>query len=167
MRPAARRKTFLDRKTVDLPLDVEDHINLLHRFERERRKDRQLAARLGGDIGEHKELAPRVGPAGSFDNRPRRTISRIEPVESCISVGLENSRIAGQMTLGMIASPIARIKEHCRRRIAASKGPIIANVGPKPSRYGLAFGQHGHRRVVAVHPIACEYMRTNQIIERP
>src|SRR4029077_16835847 len=83
---AARRKTFLDRKTVDLTLDVEDHINLLHRFERERRKDRQLAARLGGDGVWHKELAPRVGPAGSFDNRPRRTISRIEPVESRISV---------------------------------------------------------------------------------
>jgi hypothetical protein len=141
--------------------------SLLHRFERERRKDRQLAARLGGDIGEHKELAPRVGPAGSFDNRPRRTISRMEPVESGISVGLENPRMASQMTLGMIASPIASIKEHRRRRIAASKGPIIANVGPKPSRHGLALGQHGHRRVVAVHPIAGEHMHMNQIMERP
>jgi hypothetical protein len=37
--------TFLDRKTVDLALDV-DHIDLLHRFERERRKDRQLDASI-------------------------------------------------------------------------------------------------------------------------
>src|SRR5438067_1163297 len=53
-------EAFLDRTAVDLALDVEDRINLLHRFEREWRNDGQLAACLCGDIGEHKELAPRV-----------------------------------------------------------------------------------------------------------
>jgi hypothetical protein len=47
-----------------------------------------------------------------------------------------------------------------------TEGPIIANVGPKPSCHGLAFGQHGDRRVVAVHPIASEHMRANEIVER-
>ena len=60
---------------VDLALDIEDRVDALDRFERQRRDDRQLAARLGGDIGEHEELAPAMRPAGGLDDRSRTTVS--------------------------------------------------------------------------------------------
>jgi hypothetical protein len=43
--------------------DGEERIDARHRFQRQRRHGRQLAARLGGDIGEHEELAPGMRPA--------------------------------------------------------------------------------------------------------
>src|SRR4051794_37191553 len=57
-------------KAVDLPLDREDRVHAADRFERERGNGRQLAAGLGGDVGQHEELAPGMTPARRFDERP-------------------------------------------------------------------------------------------------
>jgi hypothetical protein len=81
-------------------------------------------------IGEREELAPAMRPAGSFGDRPGRTLRRIELVEPRIGIGLENARIAIKMTLGMLAGAVARIEEHGRRRITAAKRPIVAHVDP-------------------------------------
>jgi hypothetical protein len=55
-----RRETRVDGAAVDLALDVEHCVDGLDRLDRERRKSRQLAARLGGDVGELEELASAV-----------------------------------------------------------------------------------------------------------
>ena len=57
---------------VDLALGIEDRIDALDRFERQRGNHGELAARLGGDIGEHEELAPAMRPAGGFLIGPGR-----------------------------------------------------------------------------------------------
>ena len=49
----------------DLRLDREDRIDATHRFERERRPTAL------GDIGEDKEFASAMRPAGRLGNRPR------------------------------------------------------------------------------------------------
>jgi hypothetical protein len=73
-------KTFIGGLAVDLALDIEDGVDVLERFERQRGDHGQLAARLGGDIGEHEELAPAMRPASSLHDGPERT--RLEPAAS-------------------------------------------------------------------------------------
>ena len=57
------------------------------------------------------------------------------------------------MALRMLASSVARIVEHRRRRCAATEGPIVAHIDPCPAGIGLALGQNRHRRVVAVQAL--------------
>src|SRR6266849_8831279 len=78
----------------------------LYRFERQRREHGQLAARLGGDIGEHEELAPAVRPAGGFGDGLRFAAGLVEPLEAGIGIGLQDSRIAGEMAPGMLTRAI-------------------------------------------------------------
>jgi hypothetical protein len=49
--------------SIDLALDGEDRVHAPDRLDGKRRDDRQLAARFGGDVGQHEELAPRMRPA--------------------------------------------------------------------------------------------------------
>jgi len=60
---AADRETLAGGEAVDLAFGVEDQVDALDRLEGERRDDGELAVRLGGDVGEHEELAPRMRPA--------------------------------------------------------------------------------------------------------
>jgi hypothetical protein len=48
---APHSEALVDGAAVDLALDVEDRVDALHRLEGERRNDRELATRLGGDVG--------------------------------------------------------------------------------------------------------------------
>jgi hypothetical protein len=153
---AASDEAFVSGKTVALALDGEDRINPRHRFERQGHDDRQLAARFGHDVGEHEEFAPRMRPAGSFGDRPRRTVEHIELVEACIGIGLKNPRLAGEIAFGVITGPVARIEKHRRRRSATSKWPIITNIDPGPPRSGLALGQYRHGDVVAMDAAAAK-----------
>jgi hypothetical protein len=69
------------------------------------------------------------------------------------------------MLLGMFTAAIGRVVEESRRPSLA-KGPIIANVGPKPASGGLPLGQHRHGRVVAMQPLGTEHVLTNELVER-
>jgi hypothetical protein len=61
---AANGKARVGRQTIDLALDTEDRVDALDRLEGERRNDGELAARLGGYVGQREELAPAMRPAG-------------------------------------------------------------------------------------------------------
>lgn len=61
----ATSQALIGRKPVDLPLDIEQAVDPFDGFERHRRDRRGVLSTLGvcGNVGEHEELAPRVGPA--------------------------------------------------------------------------------------------------------
>ena len=98
-----------------------------------------------------------MGPAGGLGDRPRTTVPRIEPVEAGIGIGLEDSCIAAQMTLGMLAGPIARIEEHRRGRITAPERLVVAHVEPAPAKAGV------HNRPLRVWYLAC----TGTVVSSP
>src|SRR5258705_12406113 len=127
---AANRKAFFSRAAIDLALDIEDRINALDGFERERCDGCKLAAGHGGDVGEHEEFASAVAPTGCFFDWSWPPVRRVKPVEARIGVSLQNARIAFEMTLRMFAGAVARIEEHRSRRSAACEWPIIADVSP-------------------------------------
>ena len=54
-------------------------------------------------------------PAGRLDERPRSSLSSIEPVESRISVRLQDAGIARKVTLWVFPRAVARVVEHGRR----------------------------------------------------
>jgi hypothetical protein len=162
----ANGQPFLGRLAVDLALDIEDCVDALHRFQRQRRDNGKFAARLGGDVGEHEELAPGMRPAGRLDEGRRSTASFVEPVEPGIRIGLENTCIPLQMPFGVITGPVAGIEEHCRRRIMTAKWSIITNIDPGASGRRLALGQYRHRGIVAVDSAGGEYVPADEVIER-
>jgi hypothetical protein len=54
----------------------------------------------------------------------------------------------------MLSSPVARVIEQGRRRIAAAKRPVIADIRPDPADHGLHFRQRRHRGVVGTDEVA-------------
>jgi hypothetical protein len=70
------------------------------------------------------------------------------------------------MPFGVITGPVARIEEHCRRRIMTAEWSIITNIDPGASGRRLALGQYRHRRVIAVHSAGGKYVRADELIER-
>jgi hypothetical protein len=89
----AYRQTLDDGAAVDLALDVEARIDALDCFEGERCDDGELATRLGGHVGEEEELASSVRPAAGLGDRPRLAASLVEPIETRVSIGLQNAGI--------------------------------------------------------------------------
>ena len=104
---AADREPLRGRQTIDLALDGEDRVDTFDRFDSQRRDRRQLAAGLGGDVGQDEELAPGVRPARRLDQGSRPAVSRVEPIEAGIGVRLQDPDIAIEVTFGMFARPIA------------------------------------------------------------
>ena len=98
----------LRRQAVDLALDGEQRIDALDRLDR----DRRLV-----DARQIEELAPRMRPAGRFDDRPRLAVGLIEPVEPRIGVRLHQAGVARQMLLGMLAAAVG-----ASRRTTAAGG---------------------------------------------
>ena len=164
---AANGQAFLGRQAVDLALDIEDRVDALHRFQRQRRDRRgSLPRALAVMSASTKNLRLPCAQHAASVIGPRLTACFIEPVEAGIGIGLENARIALQMALRVIAGPIARIEEHCRRRIMTAERAVIAHIDPGAPGRRLALGQYRHRRVVAVDAAAGENMRADEIIER-
>jgi hypothetical protein len=105
-------------------------------------------------------------PAGGLGDRTSLAGCLVEPVEAGIAIGLQDAAIAAQVTLGVLAGTVARVEEHCRRRIAATEWTIVAHVDPGPSGRGLPLGEHRHRGLVAMHALAGEHVCTDQIEQR-
>lgn len=122
-------------QAVDRALDIEQGIDALHGFDRQRIDQVgllavRLLARRRFDIGQLKHFAPAVAPAAGLQNRRRLTARRIEIAVTTKGIGLQNAAPAGEMRRGMFASAIAGIVEHWRRRIGAAERSVIAHIGP-------------------------------------
>ena len=89
-------------------------------------------------------------PTRRFPDRSRMAPSQIELVIPVIGVGLQDAGIARQMRLGMLAPAVARVVEHRRRWIGATKRPVVPDVDPAPSRVGLSLGQDWHRCIIGM-----------------
>jgi hypothetical protein len=109
---------------VDLALDREDRIDAAHSFRRQR---------CFAGIGNDKEVAPAVAPAGRLGDRSRSSPGIVEIAEAGIGVGLEDSVISGQMPGRMLAVAIARVIEDRRRRVRPAERAIVPNIG-RPGR---------------------------------
>jgi hypothetical protein len=59
--------------------------------------------------------------AGGLGDRPSLAAGIVEPVKAGIAIGLQDAAIAVQVTLGVLAGAVARVEEHCRRRIVTTE----------------------------------------------
>lgn len=76
---------------------------------------------MGGDIGEHEELAPCMAPAERLRHRSGLPVGQIKPVVAGIGIGLQNTGELPQVPLGMIARTVARAitRDDVRVKLAA------------------------------------------------
>ena len=111
---------------VDHALVGEDRIDLANRLYSERCGWRLAGS---GEVGELEEFPPGMGPAEGFTDGPAGACRRVEAGEAAVGIGLEDSGIAGQVPLGMLAAAVARIVEEDGRR-ALGEGPVVADIGP-------------------------------------
>jgi hypothetical protein len=65
-----------------------------------------------------------------------------------------------------LTAAVSRIEKHGGRRIVATKGPVIPDIGPQPPGHGLVFGEHRHSRIVTVDPVGGHDMTADQVDKR-
>jgi hypothetical protein len=102
------------------------------------------------------ELAADVGPASGLGDPP----AFIQAVEAGVAIGMQDSGEASQVGDGTFAAAIGRVAEQRGRRSVASKGALVADVGPQPSgpRPPGTGRQHRDRGVVGM-----QHRRAQQI----
>ena len=161
-RPAqflANGSALLRRFAIDGPLDVEQGVDASHNLDRNWREHdsllaRRLPSRILFEIGHRKERSPGVDPASCLNDRTRTSVRQIELTIPVKRVGLEQSGIAGQMALRVLAFAVAGVIEHRRRRRCPTEWRVIADVDPTSAGIGLAFGQDRHRGVITVQALS-------------
>jgi outer membrane protein len=85
-------------------------------------------------------IAPsRLEPARSIESLLPRTLGAAVATALAEHPSIQ-AALHAKVALGMIAGPVARIKEHCCGRSAATKGLIITNIDPCACSRRLAFG---------------------------
>ena len=84
-----------------------------------------------------------------------------------VDVRLEDPGEGPQMLDRVIAGPVPRVAEQCRRRVRTAERRVVADVDPGPRGSGLALGQHRHRRVIAVQTLRRQHMRRDPVVQRP
>jgi hypothetical protein len=143
---------------IDGALDLEQGVDPPHPFQRDGRDHRKLAMCLAasglGDVRELEELAPTMGPTGGLKDRPAPSFGFIKGIVAAIGVGLQDAGPPLQMLSRMLAAAVARIIEHRRRRRRSREWSIVAHIRPTSADVGLTFGQHRHRGVIGVQPLA-------------
>ena len=136
------------------------------RLQRERRDRRRvLAASLAGrDVGELEELPPAMRPARCLGDRSRRSSGRIEAVVAGVDVRLEDPGEGSQMLDRVIAGPVPRVAEQCRRRVRTAERRVVADVDPGPRGSGScpwpAPAPACHRRADAPPPAHAPRIRS-------
>src|ERR1700729_3017482 len=95
---------------------------------------------LGGDM-DVVEVAPDMGPACSLGD----VSIGIEPVESMITIGLQNAAEGCQVRAWMKRTAIRAVAVAHRRRPRAAIRPLATQVGPQPSGPGFANARSQHR----------------------
>jgi hypothetical protein len=119
--PLPRRQAVRGRQAIDPTLDGEEFVDAPDGRDRQRRLPQ---------IGQLKELAPAVAPARRLGDRPRLAPAVVELGEPGIGVGLQNAGIASEVPGRVFAGAVARVEEHCRRRIGSGKRAVVAHIGP-------------------------------------
>jgi len=76
------------------------------------------------------EVAAAMAPARRLSDRAGFAFAIVEFAKPGISIGLQNPGIAGEMSGGMLAATVARIKEHGSWRVGPGKWPIVAHISP-------------------------------------
>jgi hypothetical protein len=163
----ANGPALLGRFAIDGPLDVEQGVDASHNLDRNgRERDSLLARRLPSrvllEIGHGKERAAGVDPAPRLDDWTRTSARQIKLAIPVKRVGLEQSGIAGQMALRMLAFAVARVIEHRRRRHCPTEWRVISDIDPTSADIGLAFGQDRHRGVITVQALSSKNMRLDK-----
>ena len=163
----ANGSALLRRFAIDGPLDVEQGVDASHNLDRNgRERDSLLARRLPSrvllEIGHGKERAAGVDPAPRLDDWTRTSARQIKLAIPVKRVCLEQSGIAGQMALRMLAFAVARVIEHRRRRRCPTEWRVISDIDPTSADIGLAFGQDRHRGVITVQALSRQNMRLDK-----
>src|SRR3979490_168181 len=107
---SADTQPLIGGKAVDAALDIEQHVDAPDCLQCNRR-DRACvlaASRIGGDIGQFKELPPGVRPAKRRRDWPRRAGRLVELIVPVIGVGLQNAREVSKMPDRMFMPPVPR-----------------------------------------------------------
>lgn len=120
---------------VHAALDVEQGIETLHGFERDRidHGGALSAALLAGrayDIGELEELAARMGEAARLEHGAGIAALAIELAISAIGIGLQDAGPCRELGLRVLAASVTRVVEQRGWWIGPGKGTIIAHVDP-------------------------------------
>ena len=104
---------------IDLALNREDRVDVADRFDGEWR----LA-----QIRQLKEFATAVAPARGLNDRARLALCVIEITKPGISIGLEDTGIAGEVAIWVLAATVARVEEQRAGRIGAGERPVIPDM---------------------------------------
>jgi len=106
----AHPQTLFRALAVDAAFDVEQRVDALDRFERDRRDRRRVLAApgIGRDVRELEELPPSMRPAKCGGDRPLRTRGIVQLVVAAIGVGLQDTGEAVKVARGMLMPAIAR-----------------------------------------------------------
>jgi hypothetical protein len=149
--------TLVSRQTIDGALSIEDRIDPADSFDRQRRlrEFRQL-----------EEVAPAVRPTQRLDQRVRLSCLGVQIVEPSVGIRLQDPAISNEMTLRVLATPVARVVEDRRRRRRSAERSVVADIGPQPPGDRLASGQHGHGGVIAMQTVRCHDVRPDQSEQR-
>src|SRR4051794_3133041 len=107
-----------------------------------------------------------VRPAGGLEDRARRTLRVVEPVEAGVGVRLRDAGEAGQVALGVLALAVGGIEERDRRRVGPGERPVVPDVAPHVPGPGPPLRQHRDRGVVAVQPLGREHVRPDRQHQR-
>jgi hypothetical protein len=73
-----------------------------------------------------KELAPDVRPTAGF----RNAVASEQLVEPGISIGVDHTAEALEVSPRMFTLAVGGVEEQCRRRPFSIKGALVPNVGP-------------------------------------
>lgn len=124
---------------IDIALNREQRVEFLHGLECDRIDHADLLAaaflaRCAFNVGKLGELPPRMGKAARLEDRTGLAVRSIELVVASIGVGLQNAGPFRQVTLGMIAQPVARVMEDHRWRIVVTLKHRSAHLGKAMSR---------------------------------
>lgn len=79
-----------------------------------------------------------MDPTGGFQDLARRAARLIELAIAVIGISLEDAGVVGQVSLGMLAGPGARVIEHRPRRRWPAKRLVVAYINLDPTSVGLA-----------------------------
>ena len=106
----AHAQTFFGAQAVDVALDIEQRVNALDRFQRNRRDRRSglSAPGIGRDVSQFKELPPCMGPAQCCRDRSLRSRRIVKLVVPAVGVGLQDAGEVPKMPRGMLMPSIAR-----------------------------------------------------------
>ena len=100
----AHPQTLFRALAVDAAFDVEQRVDALDRFERDRRDRRRVLAApgIGRDVRELEELPPSMRPAQCGGDRPLRTRGIVQLVVAAIGVGLQDTGEAVKVARGIL-----------------------------------------------------------------